>query len=161
MTDIYLHFRCTHYGLYGNAPVVFCVSLFVAAALSLARAVDDFHLQEKLENYEGHEGAICGVACVESRWDAKAQSYDSLDRELHRIYSVRIRLSYVTSATVTHCCMPEVLMSDVQLTGVPWSCHFQPCMTEIYLHIVARMADKSVHGRVKGLTRARPPRCQR
>ena len=21
MTDIYLHFRCTHYGLYGNAPV--------------------------------------------------------------------------------------------------------------------------------------------
>ena len=22
MTDIYLHFLCTHYGLYGNAPVV-------------------------------------------------------------------------------------------------------------------------------------------
>ena len=21
MTDVYLHFRCTHYGLYGNAPV--------------------------------------------------------------------------------------------------------------------------------------------
>ena len=21
MTEIYLHFRCTHYGLYGNAPV--------------------------------------------------------------------------------------------------------------------------------------------
>ena len=34
MTEIYVHFMCAHYGLYGNAPVVFLGTVVVVSSSS-------------------------------------------------------------------------------------------------------------------------------
>ena len=104
MTEIYLHFLFTHYGLYGNAPV----QRQQAATLRprLAPVIVTWR------------GAVGGLPAARPT---------AVAAPLSPCPAVHGRSCGASAGACT---------MRAELIG-----HFEPCMTEIYLHIDARMAD--------------------
>eukprot|EP01048_Picozoa_sp_COSAG05_P001642 COSAG05_NODE_57_length_23291_cov_75.862668_2_plen_118_part_00 len=117
MTDVYLHFLFAHYGLYGNAAVHTPRAWCELCGAVQNTTYNSAHACARYSGFNGTVGAIC----------------------LHQNPIEATSAGIVMGDDMTHvrapcCASPATMRADI--IG-----HFKPCMTDIYLHIDARMAD--------------------